>query len=110
MTSSKLKLLDRDLSILSFNQRVLALAQRQDYPLLERLKYLCIVACNLDEFFEVRMEAQLVAMRASVKKGLVTLSSFNEISSQAHMLVNHQYDIFNNELMPALKQIGRAHV
>ena len=106
MTISKLKLLDRDLSILSFNQRVLALAQRQDYPLLERLKYLCIVASNLDEFFEVRMDAQLDAMRASVKKGLVTLSSFNEISSQAHMLVNHQYDIFNNELMPALKQAG----
>ena len=106
MKISKLKLLDRDLSILSFNQRVLALAQRQDYPLLERFKYLCIVASNLDEFFEVRMDAQLDAMRASVKKGLVTLSSFNEISSQAHMLVNHQYDIFNNELMPALKQAG----
>ena len=49
MTISKLKLLDRDLSILSFNQRVLTLAQRQDYPLLERLKFLCIVASNLDE-------------------------------------------------------------
>ena len=106
MKISKLKLLDRDLSILSFNQRVLALAQRQDYPLLERLKYLCIVASNLDEFFEVRMGAQLEAMRAGVKKGLVTFNSFNEVSSQARALVNRQYDIFNNELMPALKLAG----
>ena len=104
--NSKIKLLDRDSSILSFNQRVLSLAQRQDYPLLERLKYLCIVAANLDEFFEVRMGAQLEAMRANVKKGLVTFTSYNEVSSQARALVNRQYDIFNNELMPALKLAG----
>jgi polyphosphate kinase len=106
MTSPKLKLLDRDLSILSFNQRVLALAQRQDYPLLERLKFLCIVDSNIDEFFEVRMEAQLDAMRAGAKKGLVTQASFIEVSEQAHALVTRKYDVFNNELMPALKQAG----
>ena len=89
MTSAKLKLLDRDLSILSFNQRVLSLAQRQDYPILERLKFLCIVDSNIDEFFEVRMEAQLDAMRAGVKKGLVTQASFKQVSEQ---------------------EIGRAHV
>lgn len=105
-SNSKIKLLDRDSSILSFNQRVLSLAQRHDYPLLERLKYMCIVASNLDEFFEVRMGAQLDAMRAGVKKGLVTFNSFNEVSSQAHALVNHQYEIFNSELMPALKLAG----
>ena len=106
MTTTKLKLLDRDLSILSFNQRVLSLAQRSDYPLLERLKYLCIVASNIDEFFEVRMEAQLDATRAGVKKGLVTQASFNDVSEQAHALVSRKYDIFNNELMPALKLAG----
>jgi polyphosphate kinase len=106
MTKSKIKLLDRDLSILSFNNRVLKLAQRQDYPLLERLKYLCIVASNLDEFFEVRMDAQLDAMRGGVKKGLVTEETFNQVSTQVHMLVEHQYAIFNNELMPALKEAG----
>lgn len=105
-SNSKIKLLDRDSSILSFNQRVLSLAQRHDYPLLERLKYLCIVASNLDEFFEVRMGAQLEAMRTGVKKGLVTFNSFNEVSSQARTLLNRQYDIFNNELMPALKLAG----
>jgi polyphosphate kinase len=106
MAIPKSKLLDRDLSILSFNQRVLSLAQRQDYPLLERLKFLCIVASNLDEFFEVRMDAQLDAMRGDVKKGLVTLNSFIEISNHAHALVNRKYDIFNKELMPALSQAG----
>jgi polyphosphate kinase len=102
-------LLDRDLSILSFNLRVLSLAQRQDYPLLERLKFLCIVASNLDEFFEVRMEAQLNAMRQNIKRGLVTLASFNAVSSHAHALVNLQYTIFNDELMPAL-QLSGIHI
>lgn len=106
MTITKATLLDRDLSILSFNRRVLTLAQRQDYPLLERLKFLCIVASNLDEFFEVRMDAQLDAMRIGNNKGLVTEKTFNEVSTQAHALVDSQYDIFNNELMPALKNAG----
>ena len=106
MTTTKLKFLDRDSSIISFNQRVLSLAQRHDYPLLERLKFLCIVDSNIDEFFEVRMEAQLDAMRAGVKKGLVTQASFNDVSEQAHALVTRKYNIFNNELMPALKLAG----
>ncbi len=106
MTTLKPKLLDRDLSILSFNARVLSLAQRHDYPILERLKFLCIVDSNIDEFFEVRMEAQLDAMRDSVKKGLVTEASFKQVSEQAHFLVTRKYDIFNNELMPALKLAG----
>ena len=47
-------LLDRDHSILAFNRRVLNWAERPEVPLLERLRYLCIVSSNLDEFFEVR--------------------------------------------------------
>lgn len=106
MITTPPQLLDRDLSILSFNERVLSLAQRQDYPLLERLKFLCIVASNLDEFFEVRMEAQLDAMQRNLKKGLVSIHSFNAVSEKAHAIINRQYAIFNNELMPALKQSG----
>ena len=106
MAITKLKFLDRDLSILGFNQRVLSLAQRRDYPLLERLKYLCIVTSNLDEFFEVRMEAQLDALREGTKKGLVTVDSFNAVSAQAHALVDRKYAIFNTELMPALMEAG----
>ncbi len=106
MSLPNYQLLDRDLSILSFNKRVLSLAQREDYPLLERLKYLCIVASNLDEFFEVRMDAQLDAMRAGIKKGAVTAKTYYAVSSQAQALVNQQYAIFNDELMPALKAAG----
>ena len=47
-------LLNRERAILEFNRRVLAQAERDDVPLLERLRYVCIVSSNLDEFFEVR--------------------------------------------------------
>ena len=58
-------LLDRDLSILAFNERVLDWARRKDVPLLERLRYLCIVSSNLDEFFEVRASAHFEAAMAA---------------------------------------------
>lgn len=99
-------LLDRDLSILSFNQRVLTLAQREDYPLLERLRFLCIVASNLDEFFEVRMPQQLQAVQDNVTQGLVSIESFVQIASKAHTLVAKQYELFNDVLMPALAKQG----
>jgi len=53
--------LDRDQSILAFNERVLDWARRPDVPLLERLRFLCIVSSNLDEFFEVRAALHLTA-------------------------------------------------
>lgn len=98
--------LDRDLSILSFNQRVLMLAQREDYPLLERLRFLCIVALNLDEFFEVRMAQQLEAMRDGDLYGPANEHTFHEVSAKAHELVAQQYYIFEHELMPKLAEKG----
>jgi polyphosphate kinase len=50
---SKLNLLNRELGVIEFNRRVLAQAQNQKAPILERLKFICIVASNLDEFFEI---------------------------------------------------------
>lgn len=100
------KLLDRDLSILAFNQRVLSLAAREDYPLLERLRFLCIVSNNLDEFFEVRMLQQLQAAQENIGKGLVTKHTFADVSEQAHALVQQQYQLFNEVLMPALEKQG----
>ena len=55
MSQSQSRLLCRELSLLAFNRRVLAQAQDEQIPLLERLRFLCIVSSNLDEFFEVRM-------------------------------------------------------
>ncbi len=102
----KYKLLDRDLSILSFNERVLSLAERDDYPLLERLRFLCIVASNLDEFFEVRMPQQLQAVQDNITQGLVSTQSFVQVSNKAHELVAKQYQLFNEVLMPDLEKVG----
>jgi polyphosphate kinase len=100
------RLLDRDLSILSFNERVLSLAEREDFPLLERLRFLCIVASNLDEFFEVRMPQQLQAVQDNIAQGLVSINSFTQISKKAHELVEKQYKLFNEVLMPDLEKVG----
>ena len=102
----KYKLLDRDLSILSFNERVLSLAERDDYPLLERLRFLCIVASNLDEFFEVRMPQQLQAVQDNVTQGSVSIQSFVQVSNKAQQLVAKQYKLFNEVLMPDLEKVG----
>jgi len=103
---SQISLLDRDISTLSFNQRVLSLAQREDYPLLERLRFLCIVTSNLDEFFEVRMVQHLEAMRNGETQGAFTSNTYNKITAKAQELVAQKYHLFANELMPALENNG----
>jgi len=104
--NSPLKLLNRDVSILAFNERVLSLAQNTEYPLLERLRLLCIVSSNLDEFFEVRVAPHVDAMRADEQHGDVSVQSYQAISKAAHALVEKQYEIFNADLMPALAGQG----
>ncbi len=99
-------LLDRDHSILAFNERVLDWAHRKDVPLLERLRYLCIVSSNLDEFFEVRAEPHLVASQCKDEKGAFTVESFKRLAHATHTLVARQYAVFNDSLMPALEQHG----
>ncbi len=103
---SPIKLLNRDLSILAFNERVLSLAQNQQYPLLERLRFLCIVSSNLDEFFEVRVAPHVDAMRGDEAQTDVNVQSYLAISKAAHTLVEKQYQIFNDELMPMLAAQG----
>lgn len=106
ITQSPVKFLNRDISILAFNERVLSLAQNPQYPLLERLRFLCIVSSNLDEFFEVRAAPHVEAMRGDEQKTDVNVQSYLAISRAAHALVEKQYAIFNNELMPALAEHG----
>jgi len=93
--------LDRDHSILAFNERVLDWARRSDVPLLERLRYLCIVSSNLDEFFEVRAAPHLTAVQNGERKGSYTVESFEKLAAAAHQLVAQQYALFNDELTPA---------
>ena len=98
--------LDRDDSILQFNRRVLSWARRADVPILERLRFLCIVTSNLDEFFEVRVEPHISAAILQDCKGLYTVDSFDLLSKAVHVLVKEKYQIFNDELMPALAERG----
>ena len=101
-----LTLLDRDHSILAFNQRVLDWAQRPEVPLIERLRYLCIVSSNLDEFFEVRAAPHLIAASLGEAKGNETVDSFERLAEAAHALVDTQYALYNDELMPAFAGEG----
>jgi polyphosphate kinase len=98
--------LDRDHSILAFNERVLDWAHRADVPLLERLRYLCIVSSNLDEFFEVRAALHLGAFQAGDPKGEFTVHTFESVARAAHALVAKQYALYNEELMPAFAKQG----
>jgi polyphosphate kinase len=93
--------LDRDHSILAFNERVLDWAHRPGVPLLERLRFLTIVSSNLDEFFEVRAANHLTAALAGEQKGAYTVHSFEQLAHAAHKLVERQYTLYNDELMPA---------
>jgi len=104
--SKLLPLLDRDHSILAFNERVFDWACRPDVPLLERLRFLCIVSANLDEFFEVRAEPHLSARQKSDHAGVYTVRSFEHLAAAIHDLVERQYDLYNNELMPAFEKRG----
>ena len=100
------RFLDRDHSILAFNERVLDWARRPDVPLLERLRYLCIVSSNLDEFFEVRAAPHLIAAQTSEQKGLYTVESFKALSETAHDMVARQYSVYNDDLLPEFEKLG----
>jgi polyphosphate kinase len=103
------RFLNRELSLLAFNERVLAMAGRASIPLAERLRFLCIVSSNLDEFFEVRLSDLIDEMREDGHWG-PTAARWNEfvlISERAHKLVESQYALFNDVVMPAL---GRQNI
>jgi polyphosphate kinase len=102
--------LNRELGQLEFNQRVLAQAEDTSIPLLERLKYLCIVSSNLDEFFEIRVaglkeQIKLGSVVPSVD-GMTAKQTLKLVNEQAHRLIERQYQLFNSDLVPALAAQG----
>lgn len=99
--------INRELSLLGFNERVLELAQDESVPLLERLRFLCISSSNLDEFFEVRVgrikQAIELGLATRDADGLLPEAVLSCASQTAHTLVQRQYTYLNETLIPALK-------
>ena len=104
------RILCRELSLLEFNRRVLAQAEDKNVPLLERLRFLCIVSSNLDEFFEVRMawlkREDKLHPRRKLDNGKMPSETIADVTKAARSLIQHQYDLFNNVLQPELAQEG----
>src|SRR6516164_3060962 len=98
---------NRELSWLEFNQRVLEEAQDPSNPLLERVKFLCIVSSNLDEFFEVRVagvkQQSQSNLSAAGPDGLSPNDQLAAISVRARRMFEDQYRLWNEELVPALE-------
>ena len=98
--------LNRELSLLAFNRRVLAQAADDRVPLLERLRFLCIVSSNLDEFFEIRVaglkEQLKLDSHAAGADGMLPLDVFRRVTEQAHELIAEQYALLNDVILPSL--------
>lgn len=101
---------NRELSWLAFNRRVLEQGFNEDYPLLERVKFLAFVSSNLDEFFEIRVSGLLQQIESGiVEKGLDELGpkeQLRRIHSIANRLVADQYSCWSDLLVPSLKEKG----
>ena len=102
--------LNREMGLLAFNRRVLAQAEDPSYPLLERLRFLCIVSANLDEFFEVRVAWIKEDIRTHTARpspdGLSPQQLFSRIAKQGHVLVKQQYKLLQEVLLPILAEEG----
>src|SRR5438067_9703073 len=102
--------INRELSWLEFNRRVLEEAQDERQPLIERVKFLTIVSSNLDEFFEIRVagiKQQIESETSGVgPDGLSPTEVFDRIQKIVRELVAAQYALWNNELLPELAENG----
>jgi len=102
-----LKLFNRERAILEFNRRVIEQIRDESIPLLERLRFLCIVSFIMDEFFEIRIPSyfdSFTEIRDSKK--LVMDETSQAIFETAHELVHIQYKLYNEMLKPALRKEG----
>ena len=106
--------INRELSFLEFNQRVLDQAKDSRIPLLERVKFLCISCANLDEFFEIRVASLKELLEAGAVQGgpdgLSVPEQLKAIRTRAVRLVDEQYQLLNDVLMPELSLNGVVFV
>ena len=102
--------LNRELGLLAFNRRVMAQAQDERMPLLERLRFLCIVSSNMDEFFEIRVSGLKEQIRAKSSvttiDGKTAQETFRLVAAEAHAIVHEQYQHLNDVILPALAEQG----
>jgi len=107
MQAQHAPLINRELSLLKFNRRVLELAMDAGMPLLERLRFLCISSSNLDEAFEVRVASLIQQLRAGVfsagECGMTPAEQLEAVFDEAHRLVSDQYRVLNDVIIPALR-------
>ncbi|VEG69772.1 Polyphosphate kinase [[Pasteurella] aerogenes] len=103
-------MINREVSLMYFNERVLAMAANPKVPLLERLRYVCIVSSNLDEFFEVRiasLKQKIARGKNNVNEdGLTPEQAFLQVQKQVHALVDKQYQLLNHSIFPKLQKYG----
>ena len=101
---------NRELSWLKFDDRVLSEARDKHLPLFERLKFTSITSSNLDEFYMVRVASLKDQVHAGYTKtdiaGLTAKEQLKQISLQTHELVRDQYEVLNKSLLPALEKAG----
>src|SRR3954470_18255090 len=102
--------LSRELGMLEFNRRVLAQAEDRRVPTLERLRFLCLVSSNLDEFFEIRVaevkEKIKLGKEIEITGEMPASDVFAAVSERAHGLVADQYRVLNEDVFPALAGDG----
>ncbi|MDB5800674.1 MAG: ppk1 [Rhodocyclales bacterium] len=101
-------LINRELSLLAFQRRVLAQAADETVPLLERLKFLCIVSSNLDEFFEIRVAGLKEQIRTGtlLPGGVRAQALYDEVCDEVHKIVAEQYALLNDNILPAMDKEG----
>ena len=103
---------NRELSWLLFDRRVMSEAKDKNNPLFERLKFLSITSSNLDEFYMVRVASLKDMVHAEYDKkdiaGMTPSKQLEEISKVTHEFMRDQYRTYNNSLIPALKKEGIA--
>ncbi|WP_272420099.1 polyphosphate kinase 1 [Polyangium jinanense] len=108
--SDPLQYLNRELSWLEFNARVLSEAGSMEVPLFERLKFLGIFFSNLDEFFMVRVAGLQAQTHRTITEvppdGMKPQEQLLAISARAHALVDSAYRLWNTEMLPALHRVG----
>ena len=99
--------LNRELSQLAFNRRVLAQAEDPRMPLLDRLRYLCIVSSNLDEFFEIRIASLLARHRLeSTSDDAPHGLELERMATECRKVIDHQYEVLNETILPELAAHG----